>query len=181
LFWILLLLPPSGVAIGWVRNFPRWSYPYAGLAVLAGMYMANASSPGVSLFGIPVFGRELWGWRALVPLLLACGTSLLVTRSFRPLYVLFDRAARDLTLVTYGMFGGLPLWVFVSFDEMDRRYSLSWMVGFPCSPQRVGVHLRTVSRAVRCNALLGSSGTTHERSRPALYAAIGADRSPSDA
>jgi hypothetical protein len=149
LFWILLLLPPSGVAIGWVRNFPRWSYPYAGLAVLAGMYMANASSPGVSLFGIPVFGRELWGWRALVPLLLACGTSLLVTRSFRPLYVLFDRAARDLTLVTYGMFGGLPLWVFVSFDEMDRRYSLSWMVGFPCSPQRVGVHLRTVSRAVR--------------------------------
>jgi len=128
LFWILLLLPPSGVAIGWVRNFPRWSYPYAGLAVLTSMYMANASSPGLSLFGIPVFGRELWGWRALVPLLLASGTSLLVTRTFRPLYALIDRAARDLTLVTYGMFGGLPLWVFISFDEMDRRYSLSWMV-----------------------------------------------------
>jgi hypothetical protein len=125
--WILLLLPAAGVATGWIWNFPRWTYPYAGLALLTGLYLSNASTPGLSLFGVPFFGRELWGGRAFIPLLLACGTGLLVTRSFRPLYVLFDRAAHDLTLISFALIGGQWLWWLMCFDGMEWRFALPWL------------------------------------------------------
>lgn len=128
MFAALMLLSLCGVAIGWMRNFPRWSYPYCGLAVLVSVYMALASGPIITLFGFPLFGREMWILWALVPLLLACGAGLLVTRSFHPLSMLVDRPARDLTLITYTLFGALPLWAFISFDDLDWRFALLWVV-----------------------------------------------------
>jgi hypothetical protein len=42
----------------------------------------------------------------------------------------FSNLYRDLTLIAYGLFGLMPLLVLASFDEMDRLYSLYFMIAF---------------------------------------------------
>jgi hypothetical protein len=127
-FIALILLPPLGFAVGWMRDFPRWSYPYTGLALLMSLYMTVASTPGLRFFTYTVNIEGMWGWRAWVPLLAAAALGFLVTRSFKPLYRFCENIARDSTCVSFGLFGVMPLVVFIAFDEMDRLYSLVFMI-----------------------------------------------------
>jgi hypothetical protein len=124
LFLTFLILPAIGFGIGWVRNFPRWSYPYIGMALILAFYIQNGSTPGIKLFGIPIFGRELWGWRAWIPLVAAYFIALAVSRSFKPFLRFFTNLWNDWTIPSYLLVGVLPLLVWVLFDEMDRLYTL---------------------------------------------------------
>ena len=128
LFAFLLILPAMGFGIGWVRNFPRWSYPYAGMAFVLAMYIQHASTPGLRFFGYPIFGRELWGWRAWIPLGVAFVVALAISRSLKPFVKFFTNLWEDWSIPSYLMVGLLPLIVAISFDEMDRLYSLYFMV-----------------------------------------------------
>ncbi|MBM4430845.1 MAG: hypothetical protein FJ026_10955 [Chloroflexi bacterium] len=122
LFVGTIVLPPLGLCLGWMRGFPRWSYPYVGHVLVFSQYMTHVSTPGF------LFGRELWGWRAWVPFAVAVGVALLVTRSLRPLGTFFTQIWHDWTLATFGMCGFLSLLVGIGFDEVDRLYSLYFMV-----------------------------------------------------
>ena len=53
-----------------------------------------------------------------------------MTRSLRPLQAFFSNIRADWTLLTFGLFGCMPLLIAVSFDEVDRLYSLYFMVIF---------------------------------------------------
>jgi len=130
LFGMLLILPAIGCSVGWVQNFPRWSYPYSGMAFVLALYIRNASTPGLNFFGIPIFGRHLWGWRAWIPLGVAFVVALMVSRSFKPFVKLFANLWKDWSLLSYLMAGFLPLIVIIAFDEMDRLYSLYFMIPF---------------------------------------------------
>jgi len=123
-----LALPAIGLGIGWIRTFPRWSYPYIGHVLLFSLYMMNVTTPGLRIFNYTFGSNDLWGWRAWIPLLAMVVVALLITRSLRPLLRLFTNAWRDWTLLTFGMFGFMPLVVAVGFDEVDRLYSLYFMV-----------------------------------------------------
>ncbi|MEW6400761.1 MAG: hypothetical protein AB1649_03115 [Chloroflexota bacterium] len=61
----LMLL--AGLYVGAVTGFPRWVFPYLVYAFGFALYISNASTPGLVVFGVAMWGRELWGWRALVP------------------------------------------------------------------------------------------------------------------
>jgi hypothetical protein len=129
-FFLLLLLPAIGFAAAWVRNFPRWSYPYVGMAFVMAVFQQTAATPGLNLFGYPIFGRELWGWRAWIPLGAAFFVALAVSRSLKPAVRFFTNLWQDWSTPSYLMAGLLPLIVAVAFDEMDRLYSLYFMVPF---------------------------------------------------
>jgi len=118
----MVLLPPVGLWFGWIKSFPRWSYPYPFFVLFFSWMMANTATPGF------IFDRELWGWRAWIPLAVVVLISLLMTRSLRPLQAFFTNIRADWTLLTFGLFGGVPLLIAVSFDEVDRLYSLYFMV-----------------------------------------------------
>jgi hypothetical protein len=113
---------PIGMCIGWIQGFPRWSYPYVGHVLVFSLYMTNVSTPGF------LFGRDLWGWRAWIPLMLIAVIALAVTRSFQTIIKFFMNIWNDWTLLTFGMFGFMPLLVAISFDEMDGLFSLYFMV-----------------------------------------------------
>lgn len=117
-----IVLLPIGLCIGWIRSFPRWSYPYVAHVLFFSLYMMNVATPGF------LFGRELWGWRAWVPLAVVVVISVLMTQSLRPLRKFFTNIWEDWTLLTFGLFGSMPLLIGVSFDEVDRLYSLFFMV-----------------------------------------------------
>ena len=122
--WGMILVPAVGFTIGWIKSFPRWTYPYVPLAVFYSLYIANASTPGFTFFGYPTFGRQLWGLRAFIPLLLGGLIAWLVTRSFKPLKRFFTQIGEDWTLGSYALSGTLPLVIFIAYDEMDQAYSL---------------------------------------------------------
>jgi hypothetical protein len=126
-FELLLVLPAVGFGVGWVQNFPRWSYPYAGMALILAFYIQNASTPGLSFFGIPIFGRELWGWRAWIPLTLASINAIVISRSLKPITRFFSNLWKDWSVPSYFMSGTLPLIVMIAFDEIDQIYSLYFM------------------------------------------------------
>jgi len=117
-----LCILPIGMCIGWINTFPRWSYPYVGHVLVFCLYMVNVATPGF------LFGREVWGWRAWIPFLIIAGIALIVTRSVHPISRLFTNIWNDWTLLTFGMFGFMPLLVAIGFDELDRLYSLYFMV-----------------------------------------------------
>jgi len=130
LFFTLLILPAIGFGIGWVQNFHRWSYPYAGMALILAFYIQNVTTPGLNFFGIPIFGRDLWGWRAWIPLAAAFLVALAISRSFKPFISFFTNLWKDWSIPSYLMAGALPLLVMFAFDEIDRLYSLYFMAAF---------------------------------------------------
>lgn len=124
----LLVFPVIVLGIGWAKGFPRWSYPYAGVVPLVSLYMMNVATPGLRIFNY-TFGRnDLWGWRSWIPFLVMAAIVMLITRSLRPLLKLFANIWEDWTLLTFGMFGFMPLLIGIGFDEVDRLYSLYFMV-----------------------------------------------------
>lgn len=123
-YWFFFLSPAVGLAVAWVLRFPRWSYPYIPIAFLLPLYLSNASTPGLTLFGFPTFGRELWGWRAFIPVLLGGAMAWPITRSFDAWRRFFSRIGQDWTLGSYALSGTLPLVIFIAYDEMDRLYTL---------------------------------------------------------
>jgi hypothetical protein len=130
IFVSLLILPAIGFGIGWVQKFPRWSYPYAGMAFVMALYIANVTTPGLNILGYPIFGREPWGLRAGIPLAIALIAALAISRSFQPFVKLFTNVWEDWSILSYLMVGLLPLLIAFQFDEIDRLYSLYFMVPF---------------------------------------------------
>lgn len=129
-FVLLLILPAIGFGIGWVQKFPRWSYPYVGMAFVMALYIANVTTPGLNILGYPIFGREPWGLRACIPLALALIAALAISQSFQPFSKLFTNLWEDWSLLSYLLVGLLPLLIAFQFDEIDRLYSLYFMVPF---------------------------------------------------
>jgi hypothetical protein len=124
-----LLLPSIGFGVGWVRGFPRWSFPYLGMMLFLATYLQRVSTPGLRIGTLEFFGDEAWGWRAWIPCLAATLIALSVTRfSSAPLRGLLRRVWEDWTLLSFAMFGCLPLLAIFGFEEIEYLYSLPFML-----------------------------------------------------
>jgi hypothetical protein len=51
----------AGVLVGWVKAFPRWSYPYIGYGVIYALYLSGVSTPAVQILGYTFPPNQLWG------------------------------------------------------------------------------------------------------------------------
>jgi hypothetical protein len=123
-----LLVAATGYSIGWIKKFPRWSYPYTTQMVLFSLYLMRASTPGLQIFGYPFGSSDAWGWRAWLPAILATLVALFVTRSLQPIGAFLQNIWEDWTLSVFALYSLLPLIIFVIYDEMDRLYTLYCMV-----------------------------------------------------
>lgn len=105
------------LGVGWAKRFPRWSYGYLGIVLIMTLWIANASTPGLQLFGYQ-FGRELWGVLAWLPLLALVGVMLLLTRSLQPLRQLVRDVREDWSRLSFALYGAVT-WVLLiaSFDN----------------------------------------------------------------
>jgi hypothetical protein len=92
------------------------------MALILAFYIQNASTPGLNFFGIPVFGRELWGWRSWIPLAVAFVIALVISRSLKPFVSFFVNLWKDWSIPSYFMAGALPWLVSGALIEIDRLY-----------------------------------------------------------
>jgi hypothetical protein len=151
---LLIILPPVFYAVGWVKGFPAWSYPYIAHVLQWSSYMTQAATPGLRIFNYTFGPRDLWGWRAWIPFALATGIALLISRSFIPLLNLIEDSRQDWTRYTFGILGFFPMWVFMSFDGLGRLYSLYFMVCLAVAmPVTAFTYLRSRSTRKRAAAL----------------------------
>jgi hypothetical protein len=118
LLWLLLAGFALALGVGWVKGFPRWAFPYWGLGLLLSLYMQEAATPGLVLFGYTFGPRELWGWRAWVPVLLAICGGLVWTRSLKPLRELASGVWNDWTRLSFALYGWLPQVLPIFLDEI---------------------------------------------------------------
>jgi MFS family permease len=113
----------AGLLWGWLKGFPRWVYPYLAYGFFFALYISFASTPGFAIFGIQMWGRQLWAWRAFVPLGLIVALALLLSRPWWSPIVKMARAVwNDWTLLAYGLYGFLPLVIPIVLDETGRDY-----------------------------------------------------------
>jgi hypothetical protein len=146
----ILLLPSIGMCIGWIRGFPRWSYPYVSHVILFSVYMTNISIPG--------FQEEVWGWRALIPLGGAVAIAILFTHSVDPIIKFFTNIWDDWTLLAFGIFGLIPWRVVMSFGIPNRVYMFYVMLALTLLMSSAALyHMRASQQRQRIVSLLVGS------------------------
>ncbi len=128
LMWIWILFPYIGMCIGWIKGFPRWAYPYVGYSLLFSLYMTQVATPGLKFASYVFSSHEVWGARAWIPFGLAALVALLVTRSLRPVAKFFVNLWQDWTILSYTLFGFMPLLIMIMFDEMGHLFSFISMI-----------------------------------------------------
>ena len=161
-----LVFPLVGVVIGWKHGFPRWSYPYAGFALMFSLFLAGVATPSLKLFGVAVFGREIWGWRAALPLATAVVASILLTRSVRPLLDVPQKVREDPTLLTFGLFGFMPLFVPIVLDEVYAPFIRIFTTLVMTAT--AFLYMRVANQRSRSGVLLAGIVLTVALARPSL-------------
>jgi hypothetical protein len=143
--YLLILV---GLLAGALAGFPRWVYPYLAYSVLFPLFLGRASTPGLVIFNIEMWGRESWSLRAFVPLAIVfLAVPLLNRQPWRLADALLDGIREDWTLMAFGLYGMLPLFVFLSQDEMEHAYSFPGAVaGMALILLGVFIYLRLDSR-----------------------------------
>ncbi len=121
--YVVLLV---GLGVGWVKGFPRWSYPYGGLVLVLTWWWMGI--PGQDLWAYKVWILKgyngLLGWWAWIPFLLMAVITLLLTRSVRPLRQLLMGVWRDWTRLSFGLYGVMPILVWMNLDEVSASYAV---------------------------------------------------------
>jgi len=98
---------------GWVKEFPRWVFPYWGFILLITLYMRNFTG---TVFGYQVRG-DWWAW---MPVAGVAVVGSLLARGLRPVYTLLKTVWRDWTLLSFAFYGALPLLVIAAYDEVHN-------------------------------------------------------------
>jgi hypothetical protein len=108
---------------GWLKGFPRWVYPYLVYAFGFALYLSFVATPGFSIFNISMWDREMWAWRAFIPLGFIVAAALLLSRpTWGPVEKMVKDIWNDWTLIAYGLYGLLPLIIPIVQDETGRSY-----------------------------------------------------------
>ncbi len=104
----------AALVIGWVKDFPRWVFPYWGMALLISLYMHSFTG---TIAGYEVRG----GWWVWTPLGIVVLVGLLWRRNLKPVYALFRSLWQDWTLPSFAFYGALPLLVIAAYDEVHNE------------------------------------------------------------
>ena len=104
------------LGIGWIKNFPRWSFPAIGFCLLFSMFLMMVSIPGLS---DDVLG--LWAW---IPLLVTLIISLSFKPGIGPVKKIIERIKEEPALILFALYGFTPFFVWILCDEIHSI----WMI-----------------------------------------------------
>jgi len=113
---VVYFLALVGLLVGWMRDFPLWSYSYLGWALLIAW-----SNTNVRIYGID------WGYRIWVPFGIMVLIALLWTRSLEPIKKFFRDIWNDWTRLSLAMFA-MGAWIWMTYDENHHPYLLAFML-----------------------------------------------------
>ncbi|NTV19493.1 MAG: hypothetical protein HGA83_08705 [Bacteroidales bacterium] len=104
------------LGIGWIKNFPRWSFPAIGFCLLLSVFLMMVVISGLS---DGVLG--LWAW---TPLLITLIISLIIKPGSEPIKKIIERIKEEPALILFALYGFVPIFVWILSDEMYT----TWMI-----------------------------------------------------
>lgn len=102
--------------IGWIKEFPRWSFPAIGFCLLFSAFF--------SYVRVPSFSNERLGLWAWFPLLLTILIGLMFNSSVKPLKALARKIKDDPVLILFAFYGFAPIFVSLFTDEIHSLWML---------------------------------------------------------
>ena len=142
---VVYFLVLVGLLVGWIRDFPLWSYSYLGWALLIAWSNTNARIYGVD-----------WGYRIWVPFGIMVLFALIWTRSLEPIKKFFRDIWNDWTRLSLAMFA-MGAWIFMVYDENHHPYLLAFMLASTLAAAGgAWIFLRSSSVKGRILAIVGS-------------------------
>lgn len=145
-FYLLLL---SGTLIGWLKNFPRWSFAYLSWLVI----------PLISGLGVKGF-KDPYLWRIWAPLVITLLIALILRRSFHPLKASWRKLRQDWTVASFTLFGLVEFLLLLFFDEIPgpSAYSvIGIVIAVGVLALGVIVYIRSNRPSLRIAVLLASA------------------------
>lgn len=97
------------LGIGWVKGFPRWSFPAIGFCLISSMLLFYMKPP------ISEQELGLWAW---VPLLITMLIALLFNPSIKPIREIIKKIKDDPTLILFTVYGFVPTFISFFTDEI---------------------------------------------------------------
>ena len=115
----------AGFCYGWIKYFPRWSYPYVFYSTLFSFYWMNVTTPGLTFFGWGM-GRNVWGGIAWIPFLVAASIAHWKVGTLKPWGFFFKRFKFDWIRYSFGLYTCVLFLVSIASDETDRTVTLPY-------------------------------------------------------
>lgn len=126
---ILLLLAiaitASGYIVGWIKGCPRWWYPYAGFFFIYSLVLSNPTLEGSQLNRL--FGKDMPGWIAWIPILVSTAAAILLTRTRKPLLGL-AAGFHDLTFINFAFLGGYTWYLYAALLDIHGLMELPLLI-----------------------------------------------------
>lgn len=104
------------LCVGWVKDFPRWSFPAIGFCLLFSSFFMMVT--------IPNFSDNLLGFWAWTPLLISLVICLMFKPSVVPIKKLFNKIKEEPALLLFALYGFAPFFVSLFCDETHSV----WMI-----------------------------------------------------
>ncbi|MDR3341006.1 MAG: hypothetical protein LBT25_13145 [Candidatus Symbiothrix sp.] len=97
------------LGIGWVKNFPRWSFPAIGFSLFLSLYFMMVT--------IPDFSPALLGYWAWMPLFITMLVCLMLRPTLKPIRQLAKKIKAEPSLIIFILYGFVPFFVSLFCDE----------------------------------------------------------------
>jgi hypothetical protein len=119
---VLFVAPLIVIVAGWVKDFPRWCFPYWGFVLLILFYLQT--------FNGTIMDKAFKGdWRVWLVVVAIAAIGLLWRQSLQPVCKLFSSIWKDWTLLSFTFYGALPLMFFAAYDEVhDQIVNLMFFI-----------------------------------------------------
>ena len=104
------------LCIGWINNYPAWSFPAIGFCVLFTLFFMNVS--------VPVISDEVLGLWAWIPLIITLIISQILYPGTGPLKCIYRKVKEEPFLILFALYGFSPFIVLMLSDEIHAN----WMI-----------------------------------------------------
>ena len=147
---VFFVAPLILIVAGWVKDFPRWCFPYWGFVLLILLYLQT--------FNGTIMDKAFKGdWRVWLVVVAIAGIGLLWRRSLQPVYKLFNSIWKDWTLLSFTCYGALPLMFFAAYDE-TRNTTIVIMFFILILAVGAALYMRSTNKWQRIASLVGGFG-----------------------
>jgi len=104
------------LCIGWINNYPVWSFPAIGFCVFFTLFFMNVS--------VPVISDEVLGLWAMTPLILTLLISQILKPGIEPVKCILKKIKEEPFLILFALYGISPFIVLMLSDEIHAN----WMI-----------------------------------------------------
>lgn len=116
IFLTSIILMYALLCIGWIKEFPRWSFPAIGFCLLFSIYFSYVTIPAID--SRPV---GIWAW---FPLLITLLVGLLFNHSLKPVRAIIGKIKDEPAMILLALYGFAPMFISFFTDEIHSLQML---------------------------------------------------------